>query len=53
MDEDASGYLDQEEVNIVMKMMGRKLSKKELRAAFEAMDPNDDKQIDYDEFAAW
>ena len=28
MDEDASGYLDQEEVNIVMKMMGKKLKKK-------------------------
>ena len=46
MDEDGSGYLDQEEINIVLKMMGKRLNKKELKAAFEEYDTDGSGAID-------
>lgn len=53
-DADGNGTLEQSEVQKVIEAaMERKLTEKELKVAFEAMDDDDSGEIDFHEFTRW
>lgn len=53
IDKDGSGVIDREEVAKLMMALGMNLSREDLNAAMDAMDPNGDNEITFEEFERW
>ena len=53
IDKDGSGVIDREEVAKLMMALGMQLSRSELNTAMDAMDPNGDNEITFEEFERW
>lgn len=53
VDVDRGGTLDMNEVRILGNKIGVEFTDEELLAAMADMDPNDDGDVDFDEFTAW
>jgi hypothetical protein len=53
MDEDGSGELDRDEIKLLARRLGKRLSKSELDAAMAEMDADGSGEVDFDEFVSW
>lgn len=53
MDEDGSGTLDKDEIRILAKRLGKKLTNAKLDAAMAEMDADGNGDVDFDEFLSW
>eukprot|EP00941_MAST-03F_sp_MAST-3F-sp1_P004042 g4042.t1 len=53
IDTDKSGFLDADEIKQLAINLGKPMSEKQLKEAMQAMDPNGDQQVDFDEFSEW
>ena len=49
-DKDGNGYITADELGLVMRNLGEKLSQDELKAMMREADTNGDGKIDYEEF---
>jgi calmodulin len=53
IDEDGSGALDRDEIRVLAKRLGKKLTNAKLDAAMAEMDADGNGDVDFDEFLSW
>ena len=52
-DRDGNGMIDRDELKVVMKQLGEKLSEEDIEEMIQAADKNGDGMIDYQEFISY